>query len=88
MDVLFLISIFRLNPGFKKSFENNSVRKNLFLSACFCWVSGLSLREMNQKFNFGGTIGYGDSYLEFLFRHFKVLDYTQFYMMLLEHAGI
>ena len=28
---------------------------------------------MDQNFKFGGTIGYGDSYLEFLFRHFKVL---------------
>ena len=27
---------------------------------------------MDQKYQFGGTIGYGDSYLEFLFRHFKV----------------
>ena len=54
------------------SFENDSVRKNLFLSACFCWDSTLSLREMDQKFTFGGTFGYGDSYLEFLFRHFKV----------------
>ena len=54
------------------SFENNSVRKNLFLSACFCWDSRLSLREMDQKHEFGGTIGYGDSYLEFLFRHLKV----------------
>ena len=25
-----------------------------------------------KKFKFDGTIGYGDSYLEFLFRHFKV----------------
>ena len=49
------------------TFKHNSVRKNLFLSACFCWDSGLSLRE-DQKFKFG----YGDSYLEFLFRHFKV----------------
>ena len=55
------------------SFEHNSVRKNLFLSACFCWDSRLSLREMDQNFNFGGTIGYGDSYLEFSFRHFKVI---------------
>ena len=69
MDGLFLMSIFRLYPGFKMSFEHNSVRKNLFLSACSCWVS---LREMDQNFKFGGTIGYGDSYLEFLFRHFKV----------------
>ena len=71
MDVLLLMSIFRLYPGFKISFEHNSVRKNLFLSACFCCDSRLSLREMDQKFKFGGIIGYGDSYLEFLFRHFK-----------------
>ena len=54
------------------SFEHNSIRKNLFLSACFCWDSRLYLRQMDQKFKFGGTIGYGDSYLEFLFRLFNV----------------
>ena len=68
MDVLFLMSIFRL----KISFEHTSVRKNQFLSACFCWDFSLSVREMNQKTEFGGTIGYGYWYLEFLFRHFKV----------------
>ena len=72
MHVLFLISVFRLYPGIKMSFEHNSVRKNLFLSACFCWDSRLSPREMDQKFKFGGTIGYGNSYLELLFRHFKI----------------
>ena len=40
------------------TFEHNSVRKNLFLSACFCWDFGLSLHEMDQKFEFGGLIGY------------------------------
>ena len=49
-----------------------SVRKNLFLSACFCWDSRLSLREMDQKFKFGGTIGYENSYLEILICHFKM----------------
>ena len=72
MDVLFLISVFRLYPGFKMSFEHKSVRKNLFLSACFCWDSGLSLREMDQKFKFGGLIGYGNSYLDSVFRYSKV----------------
>ena len=38
----------------------------------FYWYSRLSLREMDQQFKYGGTIIYGDSYLEFLFRHFKV----------------
>ena len=73
MDVLFLMSIFRLYPAFKMSIEHNSIRKKLFLSACFCWDSRISLDEMGQKIKFGGTIGFGDSYLEFLFRHFKVL---------------
>ena len=72
MDVLLLMSIFRLYPGLKLSFEHNSVRKDPLLSACFCWDSRLSVREMDQTFNFGGTIRYGDSYLEFLFRHFKI----------------
>ena len=73
MDVFFLMSIFRLYPGLKKSFEQNSVRKNLFLSACSCWDSRLSLREINQNYIFGGNIGYGNSYLELLFRHFKII---------------
>ena len=72
MDVLFLKSIFQISLGLKMSFEHKSARKNLFLSACFCWDSRLSLREMDQKFRLGGSIGYGDSYLEFLFPQFKV----------------
>ena len=72
MDVLLLMSIFRLYPGIKLSFEHNSVRKNLFLSACFCWDSRLSLREIDQKCKFGRTIGYRNSYLELLFRHLNI----------------
>ena len=72
MNVLFVNSVFRLYTGLKMSFEHNSVRKNLFLSACFCWASGLSLREMEQRFEFGGPIGYGKSYLDSVFRYSKV----------------
>ena len=72
MVVLFLMSTFRLYLVLKKSFEHNFVLKKPFLSAGFCWDSRLSLREIDQNFEFGGTIGYRDSYLEFLFRHFKV----------------
>ena len=72
MDVLFLISVFRLYPGLKMTFEQNSVRKNLFLSACFCWNTSLSLCEMDQNFKFGGLIGYGNSYLDSVFRYSKV----------------
>ena len=84
MDVLFLMSIFRLHPGVKLSFELNRARKNVLLSACFCWESRLSLRQMDQKFKFGGTIGYGESYLEFYFVNSKYLDYMRYYMMLME----
>ena len=72
MDVIFLISFFRLYPGFKISFKHNSVRKNLFLTAYFGWDSRLCLREMDQKFNFGGLIGYGNSCLDSVFRYPKV----------------
>ena len=72
MHVSFLISVFWLYPGFKMLFVHNSVRKNLFLSACFCYDSGLSSREMDQKFKFGGLIGYGKSYLDSVFRYSKV----------------
>ena len=73
MDVLFLVCFFRLYPLLKVSFEKTSVRKNLFLSACVCWDYRLSLREMNQILKLGGTIGYGDSYLDTwsFFCHFK-----------------
>ena len=72
MDVFFLINVFRLYPGLKMSFEHNSVRKNLFLSACFCWDSRFSLHEMDQNFKIGGLIGYGNSYLDSVFRYSKV----------------
>ena len=73
MDVFFLVSIFRLYPGLRISFEHNIVRKNLFQSACFCGDCRLFLREMDQKFKTGGTIDYGHSFLEFSFRQFQVL---------------
>ena len=85
MDVLFLISVFRLYPGLKISFEHNSLRKNLILSACLCWDSGLSLREMDQKkttlvYSLVMEIFIGTLY----FVTPKYSDYTQYYMMLLE----
>ena len=54
------------------SFEHNSGRKNNFLIACFSWDSGISSRELDRKFNFGGLIGYGNSCLDSVFRYSKV----------------
>ena len=73
MDVFFLISVFRLYPGLKTSSEHYSVRKNLFLSACFCWGSRHFLREMDQNFKNVGLVGYGNSYLDSVFHYPKVL---------------
>ena len=84
MDVLFLISIFRLYPGFKMSFEHNSVRKSLFLSACFCWDSSLSLHEVDQKFKFRGLIGYGNSRLDSVICYSKL---SRLHSFLLDAAG-
>ena len=42
---------------------------------------------MDQNFPFGGIIGYRDYYSEYNFYTPNCLDYTQFYMMLLEQCG-
>ena len=77
MDVLFLLSILQLYPGLKKSFEQNSLRNNLDLSACFCWDSRVSLREMDQKLPLVEPVVMG-VVLGVLFRQFKVLDFMQY----------
>ena len=54
------------------SFEYNSVGKNVFLSGCFFSDSNFSLPETDQNFKIDGTIGYGNSCKDFLFRHLKI----------------
>ena len=66
------MNIFRLYPGLKMSFEHNSLRKNLFLSACFCWDSRSSLREVDQTFPLGGLIGHEISCLDSILCYTKV----------------
>ena len=72
MDVIFLVNIFRLYLKVKSKFVHNCTRKNLFLSACYYWDGTISWREMDQKFLHGGKIGYGDSYMDSVFRYSKV----------------
>ena len=67
-----MLSVFRLYPGLKMTFKHNNVRRNLSQGAGFWWDSGLSLREMDQKFKFGGLIGYCNSCLDSVFRYSKV----------------
>ena len=84
MDVLFLLSIFRLYPGLNLSFEHDKTRKNLFLRAGFCLDSRLALGEMYQKYKFGETIGYADSNLEFFIRLFNLF---RLHVILRDAAG-
>ena len=75
---------FSIVPGIESVIWTQYFRKTFSLSASFCWDSRLSLREVDQKYIFGGTIGYGNSYLELLFRHFKL---SRLYATLHDAAG-
>ena len=70
----------------KLSFEPKSDWKNLFLSVCHSLNGRLYLRELVQKFKYGGTIGYGDSNMEFIFVAQRYVNYMQYYMMLPEQC--
>ena len=84
MDDLFLMNIFPLHPGLKMSFEHHGVRKNLFLSACFCWDSRLSLREMEQKLNLVEPLVMETRTWTLHFATPKYSDNMQYYAMLPE----
>ena len=71
MDVIFLVNIFRLYLEVKSNFFHNCTRKNRFPSARYCWDGTISSREVDQKILHCGKIGYGDSYLDSVFRYSK-----------------
>ena len=72
MDVIFLVNIFRFYLSAKSKFFHKCTRKNLFSGACYYWDGTSSLREVDHTFSHGGKIGYGDSYLDSVFRYSKV----------------
>ena len=86
MDVLFLLSVFRLYPKFKMSFEHKSAAK-LFSNACFCGDSRRSLRQMDQNFKFGEPLDMRTRTWSFSCVSSKYLDYMQNYLTLLEQSG-
>ena len=53
------------------SIAHKSGRETLFLYACLCLDSRISLSEMDQKIELVGKINYGDSYLEYRFPRFN-----------------
>ena len=72
MDVLLHVNIFRYYLILKLHYRHNSDCKKLFLSACYNWNDKVSLRELDQKFQFGGPIGYGNYYLDSVLCYSKV----------------
>ena len=66
------MSIFRLYPRLKMSFEHNSDRKTFFQVNVSVGLLDFHYVRQMKKITFGGTISYGDSYLELSVRHFKV----------------
>ena len=80
----FPVSIFRLYPGLKLSFENNSDCRNSILSASFSWGTRSPLHENDQKYKYGGTIGFGPSCLECIICQSKVF---RLHVILHETAG-
>ena len=66
--------------------EHKSVRKNLILSACFCWDSRLFYVRWTKFLNLVDTLNMGTRSWSFYFVISKYLNYTQYCMMLLEQC--
>ena len=66
------------------SFENNSVRKNLNLSACFCWDCRLYLVYWTKNLYLVDSLVMETLVWTLYFVTLKYLDCMQFYTMLLE----
>ena len=52
-------------------FSSNTKRKNYFLCTCIVLEPNISLKEMDQKFPFGGLIGCGNSCIDYVFANSK-----------------
>ena len=81
------MSIFRLYPGFKLSFEHNSVRKNLFLSACSVRIQDFLYVRWTKNLNLVEPLVMGTRTWNYYFVISKYLDYTQYYLMPPEQCG-
>ena len=83
MNVQKLNEVLRNFDLIKHDFSSNTKRKNYFLCTCIILDSNINLKEMDQKFPFGGLIGYGNSWITFL-QIQKFSEFMQFYMMQLD----
>ena len=72
MNVQKLIEILRVFEIIRQDFSSNTKRKNLFLCTCIVLDPDINLKEMDQKFPFGGLIGYGNSCMDYFFANSKL----------------
>ena len=64
--------ILRIFEIMKQDFASNTKRKNLFLCTCIVSDPDINLKEMDQKFPFGGLIGCGNSCMDYFFAKSKI----------------
>ena len=72
MNVQKLIEILRVFEIIRQDFSSNTKRKNLFLCTCIVLDPDINLKEMDQKFPFGGLIGHGNSCMDYFFANSKI----------------
>ena len=72
MNVQKLNEILRVFEIIRQDFSSNTKRKNVFLCTCIVLDPDINLKEMDQKFPFGGLIGYGNSCMDYFFANSKI----------------
>ena len=72
MKVQKLNETLRVFEIISQDFSSNTKRKNLFLCTCIVLDPDINLKEMDQKFPFGGLIGYGNSCMDYFFANSKI----------------
>ena len=72
MDIVILVNIFICYGSILSMFPQKEKSKNCFLAACKICEENINLVEINQKFPYGGLIGYGNSFSDFFFARLKV----------------
>ena len=72
MNVQKLNEILRIFEIISQDFSSNTKRKNLFFCTCIVLDPDINLKEMDQKFPFGGLIGYGNSCMDYFFANSKI----------------
>ena len=72
MNVQKLNEILRNFDLIKHDFSSNTKRKNYFVCTCIILDPNINLKEMDQKFPFGGLIGYGNSCMGYFFANSKI----------------